>query len=178
MKQNVLAVVIAAAVLTGGTVAARAAVSFAAVPPIKADQWTRWKINALLRNDIRLDYRNVKVKNRNGTVTLSGVVLTDYEKAHAVEMASDVPGVKAVKDEIMVVQYTTGPDGALAQRVRSQILQDPTMKVTALDVEAEKDGVLLHGIVSNDAIKARIGRFASEVKGVQRVDDELDVEPV
>jgi osmotically-inducible protein OsmY len=146
---------------------------------IRSDQWIRWKIDAQLQDAPYFDYRGVKVNIKNdGVVVLTGYVLTDFEKAHAAEVAGAVHGVKEVKDEIDVVQYTAGRDGAVAQRVRSQIIEDPTMKVEALDVEAEKGGVILHGVVPTGELKRRIGKFASEVNGVKHVDNDLDVEPV
>jgi osmotically-inducible protein OsmY len=178
-KRNVLCVVIAAVVLTmGGSVSAQAAKTTSAMSHIKADSWMRWKIDALLQNDPYLDYRGVNVKIRqNGVAVLSGYVLTDYEKAHAAEVAGDVPGVTEVRNEITVVQYTAGHDGTVAQRVRSQIIQDPTMMAEALDIEAEQNGVIVHGIVKTTDQKKRIGQFASEVTGVKHVDNDIDVEP-
>jgi len=146
---------------------------------IKSDQWMRWKIDARLQDDPYLDYRGVEVHiKKNGVAVLTGYTLTDYEKDNAAAVAGAVPGITEVKNEIKVVQYTAGHDGAVAQRVRSQIIQDPTMKVTALEVQAEKNGVILHGVVPTAELKARIGQFASEVNGVKHVDNDLDVEPV
>lgn len=178
-KRNILWVVVAAVVFAmGGSVPAQAAKASPAMSHIKTDQWMRWKIDSLLRNDLYLDYRGVTVKIKNkGVAVLSGYVLTDYEKAHAAEVAGDVPGVTEVKNEITVVQYTAGHDGTVAQRVRSQIIQDPTMMAEALDIEAEKSGVILHGIVKTTDRKKRIGQFASEVTGVKHVDNDIDVEP-
>jgi osmotically-inducible protein OsmY len=148
------------------------------VPRVESGHWVRGEIGALLRNDPHLDYRGVKVNTANGATVLTGYVLTDFEKAHAAQVAGNIPDIKAVKNEIMVVQYTAGRGGAVARRVRSQIIQDPAMDVTALDVEAEKNGVILHGIVPMADLKERIGRFVLEVNGVQRVENDLDVEPV
>jgi osmotically-inducible protein OsmY len=181
MKQNMLSVLVGLVVVIGvsggGSVAAEAASPSAAVSHIKADQWMRWKIDARLQNDPYLDYRGVKaIIKQNGVVVLTGYVFTDYEKDHAAQVASAVPGINDVKNEIKVVQFTAGHDGAVAQQVRSQIIQDPTMNVTALEVVAEKNGVILHGIVPTAELKARIGQFASEVQGVKHVVNDIDVE--
>jgi osmotically-inducible protein OsmY len=163
----------------GGPPVLAATTSPATMHHIKSDQWMRWKIDARLQDDPYLDYRGVKVNiKKNGVAVLSGYTLTDYEKDNAGQVAGAVPGITEVKNEIEVVRYTAGHDGAVAQRVRSQIIQDPTMKVSALEVQAEKNGVILHGIVPTAELKARIGQFASEVKGVEHVDNDLDVEPV
>jgi osmotically-inducible protein OsmY len=182
MRNNVLVglvFVMGVVVLLAGTVTAQAADSSAAVSHLNADQWMRWKIDARLQDDPYLDYRGVKVHiKKNGVAVLTGYTLTEYEKANAAQVAGDVSGITEVKNEITVVQFTAGHDGAVAQQVRSQIIQDPTMKVTALEVQAEKNGIILHGIVPTAELKARIGQFASEVNGVKHVDNDLDVEPV
>jgi hyperosmotically inducible periplasmic protein len=163
----------------GGSPVLAATMAPAPIHHIRSDQWMRWKIDTLLQNDPCLDYRGVKVNiKKDGVAVLTGYVLTDFEKAHAAEVAGDVTGIKEVRNNIDVVQYTAGRDGAVAQRVRSQIVQDPTIRVEALDVEAEKGGVILHGVVPTADVKARIGKFVSEVNGVKHVVNDLDVEPV
>jgi osmotically-inducible protein OsmY len=163
----------------GGPPVLAATTSPAPMHHIKSDQWIRWKIDALLQDDPYFDYRGVKVNiKKDGVAVLTGFVLTNFEKAHAAEVAGAVHGVKEVRNDIAVVQYTAGRDGAVAQRVRSQIIEDPTIRVEALDVEAEKGGVILHGVVPTADVKARIGKFVSEVNGVKHVVNDLDVEPV
>ncbi|HET6464767.1 MAG TPA: BON domain-containing protein [Nitrospiria bacterium] len=143
----------------------------------KPDKWIRWRVDALLHNNNRLDYRRVDVACKSGEITLTGSVFTDYEKAHATLVAGDVPGVKAVQNKILVVEPVNA-DFALMKKVRSQILQDPILSVTALEVDAEEGVVELHGIVSNSELKHRVTEIIQGVPGVKRVVNAIDVEPV
>jgi osmotically-inducible protein OsmY len=151
----------------------------AGVPaPINSDQSLALKIDAAFRDDRYLDYLGVRADSRRGTVVLTGTVLTDFEKTHAARVAGGVPGVQSVANEILVVQYAVGDESDLAERVRSRMLLDPAMKVTALSIETQSgDWIILHGIVSSPALKARIGKAASAVKGVKQVENDLSVEP-
>src|SRR5581483_6341644 len=69
-----------------------------------SDQWIAWRIDALLQNDARFDYRKVKAASKSGVVTLKGSVLTGYERGHAEFVAADIPGVKGVINDIATVE--------------------------------------------------------------------------
>jgi hyperosmotically inducible periplasmic protein len=141
------------------------------------DQLLTFTVNTALRRDRYLDYRDVRADSRRGNVVLTGTVLTDFEKAHATDVAGGVPGVKKVKNEIQVVRDAAGDESNLAERVRARISGDPTMAVTALAIETPaKDTVILHGIVASAGLKARIGTAAAGVNGVGRVENDLEVE--
>jgi len=179
MKWSVMGASVIGALLMGsGGPTAFAAVS-PPVPHLKPDQWLSWKVDTALHYDRYLDYRDVRAHANHGGVVLTGTVLTDFEKAHAADVAGGVPGVKAVKNDILVIRDASGDESDLARRVRDVLLrQDPTLRVTALAIETEaKDEIILHGIVSSAEFKARIGQVAATVHGVKKVVNDLDVEP-
>lgn len=157
------------------------AVSFAsaAVTPFArrgvSDRWVTWRVDALLHDDNRYDYREVRVKTKDKVVTLKGSVMTDYEKAHAVLVAGDIPGVKAVTDEIIVAE-PVDPDIALMKRVRSEIVQDPLLKIIALDVDAKDGAVTLYGIVRDSEQKERVDELVHGIPGVKALADEILLE--
>lgn len=142
----------------------------------RSDKWITWRVDALLHNDNRLDYRLVEVACKSGEVTLKGSVWTAYEKAHATLVASDVPGVKAVQNTILVVEPLNA-DFVLMKSVRSEILQDPILTVTALLVDAEAGTVTLYGIVSTPKQKDRVAEIVRGIPGVKQVVNEIDIEP-
>lgn len=147
----------------------------------RSDKWITWRVDALLLNDNQFDYRLVQVACKNGEVTLKGSVWTDYERSHATLVASDVPGVKAVQNTILVVE-PLNVDFVLMKAVRSEILQDPILNVTALfvDVNEERNPagtVTLYGIVSTPQQKDRVAEIVRGVPGVKQVVSEIDVEP-
>ena len=51
-------------------------------------------MDALLHDDNRYDYREVRAKTKDKGVILKGSGMTDYENAHAALVAGDVPGVR------------------------------------------------------------------------------------
>jgi osmotically-inducible protein OsmY len=145
--------------------------------PVSPDQALALKINTALRRDRYLAYRNVRADARHGQAVLMGTVLTDFEKAHAGIVAGGVPGVKTVKNDLVVVRDASADDSDLARRIREALLRDPALRVTALSIETRQgDGIILNGIVSSADIKTRVGTVASEVQGVRRVQNELEVE--
>jgi len=141
----------------------------------KSDQWIRWRVDALLQNDDRFDYRDVDVVSTNGAVTLQGLVFTQYEKGHAALIAGNVPGVRQITNEIRVVP-PLNDNVVLAKKVRTQILKNPTFNVDALDVRARQGAVELRGMVSSPGEKARLGQLVGAMPGVTEVVNEIIVE--
>jgi osmotically-inducible protein OsmY len=139
------------------------------------DQWITWRIDALLQDDNRFDYRDVRVTTKEGTVTLEGSVKTDYEKAHAALVAGDLSPVKGVVNDIMV-WVAADPDIALGELIRSQIIQDPIFNVIALGVDAKEGAVTLHGIVRTPGQKKELGRFVQKIPGIKQLTNDLLVE--
>jgi osmotically-inducible protein OsmY len=177
MKQHVLRIVVGVMLLGSGGLAVVANAAPTLAQHLRPDQWLGWKVDTAFRYDRYLDYRDVRAHADHGVVVLTGTVLTDFEKAHAARVAGGVPGVTAVKNQILVVRDPAGPGSDLARRVRETLLQDPTLKVAALAIETEAtDTIILHGIVNSAELKARIGQVASTVPGVKQVINDLDVE--
>jgi osmotically-inducible protein OsmY len=141
----------------------------------KSDKWISWRVDALLKNNTRYDYRNVEVTAKNGVVTLKGSVLTPYEKFHAGLVAEDVPRVSSVVNDIVAAK-SLNQDMAMAQRVRSEILLEPALKILSLDVVSKQGKVELYGIVSTSDQKLYAGRFVGEIPGVKKVVNEILVE--
>ena len=142
---------------------------------MKSDHWIAWRVDALLQNDERFDYRDVRVAAKDGVVTLDGSVMTEYEKGHASLVAEDVPGVKGVENVILVVEPVNA-NFALAKKVRTQILENPELTISSLDVSAEQGRVEIRGIVSGSGERTEIGDIVKEMPGVATVENEIWVE--
>jgi osmotically-inducible protein OsmY len=172
MRRAVYAVMTAALLMSAGGVPARAAVA-----PPSPDQALALQVNTALRRDRYLAYRHVRADAKDGEAVLMGSVDTDFEKAHAAIVAGGVPGVKSVKNRILVERQTVSDENDLARRIREALSRDPEVHVTALAIEsAPPDGVILQGIVDSAEMKARIGKEAAAVKGVAHVKNDLEVE--
>jgi hyperosmotically inducible periplasmic protein len=172
MRQAVYAVITAALLMSAWGVPA-----WAAVAPPSPDQALALQVNTALRRDRYLAYRHVRADAKHGEVVLMGSVLTNFEKAHAAKVAGGVPGVKSVKNQILVERQTASDENDLARRIREALSRDPTVHVTELAIEsAPQDGVILQGIVDSAEMKDRIGKVAAGVKGVAHVVNNLEVE--
>jgi len=69
-------------------------------PPVK-DDWITSQIKEKLNAAVP-GANDIDVHTKNDVVTLSGSVPTETARAEAVHVASQVPGIKQLKDEIKV----------------------------------------------------------------------------
>ncbi len=69
---------------------------------------TSYNVNHALNTDPVLKYPDVKVTVYNGNAQLTGFVDTDEQRARAAELASRVPGVTQVINEITIKPAPTG----------------------------------------------------------------------
>jgi hypothetical protein len=61
-------------------------------------------VQATLANDRELGYPDLAASAKDGAVELTGTVRSDSDRSRAIQDAKSVPGVKAVYDNIMIVQ--------------------------------------------------------------------------
>jgi len=72
------------------------------------DKMTAYNVNHALGTDPVLKYPDVKVIVYNGNAQLTGFVDTDEQRVRAAELASRVPGVTQVINEITIKPAPTG----------------------------------------------------------------------
>lgn len=134
------------------------------------------EIKATFEGDHHIDLSDVDVKTENGVVTLSGTVLTDYEKAHAVKHAGAVRDrikeVKSIVDTITVI-FPADQDLVLAKDIRSDLLQNPALHVTKLKVSVQNGSVQLHGFVPSKEQKERVEKIVRGRKQVTSLKNDL-----
>lgn len=176
MKQKLLFVLIG---LLGVTlILAMTPISaYASFPTGKGmDEWIVATSKFLLENDNRLDPSRIEVSSNNGQISLRGTVMTDFEKAHAERIVAGVPGVKAVSNELRVVPPLDG-DLALAKQVRSELLQHPLVKISALKVLAKEGSVQLYGFVQDSEQRLLIDQVIRSIPGIRSVQNQIVVLP-
>lgn len=66
-------------------------------------------------------------------------------------------------------------NSAITGKVKSAILQDPSLKVMQIDVTTYKNVVQLSGFVDTPQIKSHAGAVASQIEGVASVKNNLIV---
>ena len=129
---------------------------------------------------------NIKTSTREGVVTLSGSVREEAEKRLAEEVARGVPGVKEVKNEIMVVPvaYSEADTRGVGQRMRDWktktnlrgvLVRSGEFKGLRVDIKVVRGVATLSGVVRSEEQKARLIKEANEARGVTQVIDNLTV---
>lgn len=119
---------------------------------------------------------NVKVKVKEGVVTLTGTVQDKDDKALAVDTVTYLPGVVSVSDEILVQPtYPTHSDGWMALKIRSRLLMKGNVSATSTDVAVKDAVVTLTGTADDLAQKELTAAYAQDIEGVKSVKNDLVV---
>lgn len=147
--------------------------------PYRPDPWitTKTKIALLTTNDV--SGTRVNVDTVAGRVTLHGKVETAAERARAEEIATQIEGVRQVRNLLQVVpdsarKATKLDDAAIGKAVKSALESDAALRDSKIGVRSVNKGVvLLDGSSSSLSAHLRAIRVATRVDGVRRVASEV-----
>lgn len=119
---------------------------------------------------------HVKVKAKDGIVTLTGTVQDNDERALAVDTVENLPGVTAVKNEIEVKpNHPEKSDAWMAVQIRGRLLVKGKVSATSTQVAVTDGVVTLTGTADNLAQKELTGVYAREIDGVRIVENNIVV---
>jgi len=119
---------------------------------------------------------NVKVKANDGIVTLTGTVQDKDDKALAADTVENLPGVTAVKNEIVVKSSVPEKSDAwMALKIRSRLLVKSNVSAANTKVIVNDGNVVLTGTAINAAQKDLTGTYAKDIDGVKTVQNEIVV---
>lgn len=120
---------------------------------------------------------HVKVKAKDGIVTLSGTVRDQDEKDLAVDTVENLPGVMSVRNEIKVKSdYPEKSDGWMAFKIRSRLLVKGNVSATSTKVQVNDGHVILTGTADNMAQKELTEVYAKDIDGVKTVQNDIVVQ--
>lgn len=145
------------------------------------------QVKGRLATDARTQPADISVETNNGVVTLTGNAPSASAKSAAEELARMVPDVKGVDNRInapsAVGTMADNAEAAAAQagesiddawittKVKSALLADPETKGLQIDVDTEQGVVSLSGEIETAAEQKQAVEIASQIEGVQAVDD-------
>jgi hypothetical protein len=134
-------------------------------------------VKLALMGDSRLFHYEIEVEDDQQTITLSGRVSTEEEKAAANEVAQKVPGVKNVVNKLSVEKdlaktLLKKQDEALTSLIKERFSRSATLKAANFEVKTEDGVVLLHGTVRFQVIALEAAEAARQVPGVRAVNTE------
>jgi osmotically-inducible protein OsmY len=120
---------------------------------------------------------HVKVKADDGIVTLTGTVQDKDDRILAQDTVENLPGVTAVKNEIVVeAAAPEHSDAWIALKIRSRLLMKANVSAATTQV-ASKDGVVtLTGTADNQAQKDLTAVYAAEIDWVKSVNNNIVVQ--
>jgi osmotically-inducible protein OsmY len=148
---------------------------------VVTDGWitAQTKMQFMTDKDIRA--RDIHVDTRRGVVTLFGTVPTSAVSEKAFRVAKDVAGVRSVTSELRVVpasqrQEALALDGTTETAVRTR-LGEAKMEGSAVTVEVRAGTARLSGTVRHASHRYAAVSIAHATPGVDRVQDDLRIEP-
>lgn len=117
---------------------------------------------------------HVTVKADDGIVTLTGTVQDKDDRALAVDTVENLPGVKAVKNEIKVESaYPEKSDGWMALKIRGRLLVKANVSASTTTVAVKEGVVTLGGTADNMAQKELTAIYAKDIDGVKSVNNDI-----
>jgi osmotically-inducible protein OsmY len=147
------------------------------------DQELRTTLEDRLRYDrigYGIQFNNLQLAVKDGVVTVSGDVRTYPDKASALAIIEDTPGVRDVRDQINVLPLSSFDDD-LRVRTAKAIYGDSVLHKYSLDPQApiriivENGHVKLYGVVDSAMDKHIAELRAQEVSSVFSVENNLVV---
>ena len=119
---------------------------------------------------------HVKVKAKDGIVTLTGTVQDRDYKDLAADTVENLPGVLSVNNEIKVEpSYPEKSDAWMALKIRSRLLVKANVSAATTKVVVTDGNVVLSGTADNIAQKDLTAVYAKDIDGVKSVQNEIVV---
>ena len=118
----------------------------------------------------------IKIKSRDGAVTLTGIVSENYHKSLAQDTLEGLPGVVQVDNRLEVkgTPPTANSDIWLRDKVKATLLFHSS--VSAMTEVNVKDGIVtLRGDAASQAQKDLTTEYAMDIDGVKSVTNEMIV---
>jgi hyperosmotically inducible protein len=134
-------------------------------------------VKLALMGDSRLFRYEIEVEDDQQTVTLTGRVSTEDEKAVAAEIAQTVQGVKTVVNKLAVEKdlaktLLKKQDEVLTTMIKERFSKSATLKAANFEVKTEDGVVQLNGTVRFQVIALEAAETARQVPGVRAVNTE------
>ena len=125
--------------------------------------------------------RDLSVTVYEGRILLTGEAPTSEFKAQAKEVASRVPGVRAVYDEIEVAPdestWDSAKDTWITSRVRTELTFNPNVRSVNYTIETANKSVYLIGSARSQAELDTVTTVARTTPDVKRVVSYVDIRP-
>ena len=146
-------------------------------PELRSDQAIARDIQIAIDADSEISGQDIRVRVKNGAVTLTGNVNQPFEKTHAENVVGNIRSVRAIHNELTINKAPKYTDTELAQRIRDRLDSNAYTRINAsrIQVSVEKGEATLTGNVDDALIRDEAERIAQLTDGIQSVNNELKI---
>jgi osmotically-inducible protein OsmY len=146
---------------------------FLATQTEQGDLWIKTALESVMEKDNHLSLNRIEVASVNGIVKLGGTVLTDDEKGLAEQIASEIPGVRGIENDIGVLP-AVDPNSELEKEAKAVLIENPLLHIGELRVEARNGMVTLEGTVNQTREKHLAKRLVALLPNVHGVVNKIE----
>jgi len=120
---------------------------------------------------------DIRIRSREGAVTLTGMVLEESHKSLAEDTVASLPGVTSVANRLEVNGESPDKnlDAWLSAKVKSTLMFHRSVSGAATEVNVKHGIVTLRGNASSQAQKDLTTEYARDIEGVRDVINEMKV---
>lgn len=120
---------------------------------------------------------DIKIDSKDGAVTLTGSVASEYHKTLAQETLAGQPGVKSVENKLGIkgVSPVANSDEWIQSKVKATLLFHRSVSASKTEVGVKDGSVILRGEAASQAQKDLTTEYANDVEGVKDVKNEMTV---
>lgn len=139
----------------------------------QGDLWIKTALESVMEKDNRLSLNRIEVAAVDGIVKLGGTVLTDDEKGLAEQIASQIPSVRGIENDIVVLP-AVDPNSELEKEAKATLIENPLLHIGELSVRARDGVVTLNGIVQQSREKRLARRLVVLLPHVYSVVNKIE----
>jgi hyperosmotically inducible periplasmic protein len=150
----------------------------------RADVWLgrKVKMTLLFRRNVSAIDTTVDVKD--GVVVLTGEATSESQKQLTAEWVKDIEGVNSVNNQMTVAKVpaaeerTAGErldDASITAMVKSTLATHRSTRAIETGVVTREGRVTLTGIAANASEKALVTKLVEDIRGVNRVNNEMTI---
>jgi hyperosmotically inducible protein len=151
--------------------------------PEHSDAWIAFQIRSILLMKAHVSAASTSVKVAGGVVTLGGTADSAAQKELTELYASEVDGVKSVKDEIAVSEGTPPretfgenvDDVSITGQLKYALLSHNATSALKTKVATENGVVTITGEAGSETEKALVTALAQNIRGVKSVENKMTV---
>ncbi len=133
-------------------------------------------IETVLLNNLEINISSMVVSVENGIVTLKGTVDSYWERIHAEDLVSDLPGVIDIINNLAIVPTDDITDETIATDIMDAIERNRYINDKDINIEVENGEVTLNGTVNTQSALNEVLDIVSYTVGVKKIVNNINLD--